>query len=73
MIMNSNHPIKNIDTSLRRRFFINGFPDYYHPEDVAKKIKLRDMFTEFGKNLITDYTEEEMNKFYNFMAYCLNF
>lgn len=32
----------------------------------------RSPYTEFGKNLLSDYTPEEMNKFYNFMTQCLH-
>ena len=67
----SNHPLKNIDPSMRRRLFFCGFSNYYHGEDPMKNIPERNMRTEFGKDLIDDYTQEEMNKTYNFLAYCL--
>jgi len=69
----TNHPLKNIDDSVRRRMWLNGFCDYYHYADHSKGILERSMFSEFGKNIVTDYTEEEMNKLYNFFAYCLSF
>ncbi len=67
----SNHGIKNFDASLRRRTWFTAFSSYYHPEDPMKGLKERSPYTEFGKNLITDYTTTEMNKFYNFMMQCL--
>jgi hypothetical protein len=36
-----------------------------------KGLKERSPYTEFRKNLISDYTPAEMNKFYNFMLQCL--
>ena len=36
-----------------------------------KGLKGRSPYTEFKKNLISDYTPEEMNLFYNFMLQCL--
>lgn len=73
MFGTSNHPLKNINPSLRRRIWFTGFSDYYHYEDSEKNLPLRNMFTEFSKNLIQDYTEDEMNQLYNFLAYCLHF
>lgn len=67
----SNHGIKNFDASLRRRTWFTAFSSYYHPEDPMKGLKEKSPFTEFRKNLITDYTQVEMNKFYNFMMQCL--
>ncbi|WP_294141623.1 hypothetical protein [uncultured Sanguibacteroides sp.] len=68
----SNHGIKKFDSSLRRRTWFSAFSDYYHPEDRTMGIMERSPYTEFGKNLLTDYTTDEMNKFYNFMAQCLH-
>lgn len=67
----SNHGIKNFDASLRRRTWFTAFSSYYHPEDPMKGLKERSPYTEFKKNLISDYTPEEMNLFYNFMLQCL--
>jgi len=67
----SNHGIRNFDSSLRRRTWFIAFSSYYHPEDKMKGMSERSPLTEFGKNLLSDYTPEEMNKFYNFMAQCL--
>lgn len=68
----SNHGIKKFDSSLRRRTWFSAFSDYYHPEDRTMGIMERSPYTEFGKNLLSDYTPEEMNKFYNFMTQCLH-
>lgn len=67
----SNHAIQKFDSSLRRRTWFVAFSDYYHAENPEKGMRERSPFTEFGKNLIENYTEEEMNEFYNFMINCL--
>jgi len=67
----SNHPLSNFDSSLRRRLWFAGFSNYYHPENSMRNLPERTMLSEFGKQLIDEYTPEEMNKMYNFLAYCL--
>ncbi|MDR2962752.1 MAG: hypothetical protein LBU90_03805 [Bacteroidales bacterium] len=68
----SNHAPKNFDGPLKRRFWFTGFCDYYHGDDPVQGIKEFSPYTEFGKNIPIDYTENEMNEFYNFMAQCLH-
>ena len=67
----SNHAIKKFDASLRRRTWFTAFTDYYHSDDPMRGLKERSPYTEFKKNLIQDYTPEEMNGFYNFMFNCI--
>lgn len=67
----SNHAIKNFDDSLNRRIWFAAFSDYYHSDSQKRKLKLRSPRTEFGKDLIDQYTPEEMNHFYNFMLNCV--
>lgn len=67
----SNHAIKQFDASLRRRTWFTAFTDYYHSDDPDRGLRERSPYTQFGKNLIQDYTEEEMNAFYNFMLNCI--
>jgi len=71
VIFTSNHAISHFDASLRRRTWFAAFSDYYHAEDSQRGLKERNPQTEFGKDLITDYSEAEMNLFYNFMLNCL--
>ena len=71
VIFTSNHAINGFDASLRRRTWFTAFSDYYHADDMQRGLKERSPYTEFGKNLISDYTPEEMNEFYNFMLNCL--
>ena len=68
----SNHPVRNMDPSLKRRLWFIGFSSYYHTEDKSRNVKERSMRTEFGKNLITDFTTDEMNRLYNFMVWCMH-
>lgn len=71
VIFTSNHAIRNFDSSLRRRTFFTAFSDYYHADNPEKKMAERTPATDFGKQLIYDYDEREMNTFYNFMLQCL--
>lgn len=68
----SNHAINKFDASLRRRTWFVAFSDYYHPEDPSRGLSERSPLTEFGKNLISDYTPQEMDDFYTFMFNCLS-
>jgi 5S rRNA maturation endonuclease (ribonuclease M5) len=67
----SNHAIRDFDDSLNRRIWFAAFSDYYHSNSVMRKLKERSPYTKFKKNLIQDYTPEEMNHFYNFMMNCI--
>lgn len=67
----SNHAIRNFDASLNRRIWFAAFSDYYHSDSPQRRLTERSPYTKFGKNLIQDYSPDEMNKFYNFMLYCV--
>ena len=67
----SNFAIKGFNTSLGRRIWFAAFSDYYHGDDIRSGMKRRSPKTDFGKDLIRDYTPEEMNAFYNFMLTCM--
>lgn len=70
-ILNSNHKPADIDKSKRRRAWFCTFSSYYHPADPNQGIPERKPNTEFGKNIVDDYTPEEMNKLYYFFAECI--
>lgn len=72
MAITSNHSIMKFDNSLRRRIWFVAFSDYYHPEAKPSGQQERSPYTEFGKNIPDDYTEDEMNNFYNFMINCMS-
>lgn len=58
-------------SSLRRKLY-TVFGDYYHENngDYNESWTPND---DFGKTLFTDFTDDEWNCFYNFMAQCLRF
>lgn len=58
-------------SSLRRKLY-TVFGDYYHENNGDYK-ESRTPNDDFGKTLFTDFTEDEWNAFYNFMAQCLAF
>ena len=63
----SNHAIKRFDKSLRRRIQFVSFSDYYHSADPESGIEENSPRSEFGRDLIRDYDQKDMNKFYNLM------
>ena len=67
----SNHAIKRFDGSLKRRIQFVSFSDYYHSENQEENLKERSPRTEFGRDLLKDYTAADMNLFYNFMLQCV--
>lgn len=67
----SNHAIRNFDNSLNRRIWFAAFSDYYHSDSKQRGLIERSPFTKFGKNLIQDYDDKEMNDFYTFMFNCI--
>ena len=71
VIFTSNHAVKGFDASLRRRTWFCAFSDYYHADDMQKGMKERSPLSEFGKNLISDYDDKEMNSFLNFLMNCM--
>lgn len=70
--LTSNHPISHFDASLRRRTWFLGFSDYYYSDNPQLGIIGRTPRSEFGMNLPYDLQPADMNKFYNFMAWCLH-
>ena len=62
----SNHAIKRFDGSLRRRIQFVSFSDYYHSDNPDINLKGRSPRSEFGRDLLKDYTEADWNMFYNF-------
>lgn len=72
IIFTSNHAIRNFDASLRRRTFFCAFSDYYHAENPSTGLPERTPASEFGKQLIYDYDDKEMNHYYNFCFQCLS-
>jgi len=67
----SNYTLRNIDPSTERRLLYTVFSDYYHYNSNSEYNEHRDPKNDFGMNLFDDFTEEEWNYFFNFMAQCL--
>ncbi|NPA44420.1 MAG: hypothetical protein GXO49_02695, partial [Chlorobi bacterium] len=65
----SNFTLRKLDPSTERRILYTAFSDYYHKKDnEGYYIDTRTPDKEFGKNLFTDFSDEEWNKFYNLLA-----
>lgn len=72
MIISSNYELQNTDNSTMARILNCAVSDYYHEKTKYNDYKeTRSPLTKFGKELFTEFTEEEWSKFYNFMAYCI--
>ncbi len=72
IVITSNFTPRDLDPSTVRRLLYVAFSDYYHKKDTNGMYdETVTPSGEFGKDLFTDYTEEEWNKFYNFMALCI--
>ena len=70
--ISSNHTPSNLDASVERRLLYVAFSDYYHKKDNKAYYKKEwSPHDEFGKNIYDDFTDEERNKFYNFIATCI--
>lgn len=67
----SNHAIGRFYGSLRRCIHFCGFSDYYHSANPETGLKENSPKIEFGRNLLFDYNEKDMNDFYNFMLQCV--
>ena len=62
-IFSTNHAIRGNDNSTNRRQYLLGFSDYFNsartPQDT------------FGRLMFNEWDFEEWNRFYNFMAVCI--
>jgi hypothetical protein len=63
-----------IEPSTARRIIYTVFFDYYHVKGEDGEYKeTREPKDDFGKNLFSQFTEDDWNDFYNVMARCLQF
>jgi DNA primase len=62
-IFSTNHAIKGNDNSTMRRQYLLGFSDYFNA--------VRTPQDEFGRLMFNEWDYEEWNRFYNFMAVCI--
>lgn len=70
----TNYVPTDFDPSTNARLLFMVFSDYYH-ESTEKNdyLESRSIRDDFGKDLFTDYTEDEWNADINFYAQCLVF
>lgn len=72
MIISSNFELPNTDSSTMARLLNCGVSDYYHEKTKFNDYKeSRSPLSKFGRQLYTDFTEDEWIEFYNFIAYCI--
>lgn len=72
MIISSNFELPNTDSSTMARLLNCGVSDYYHEQTKFNDyIETRSPLSKFGRELYTDFSDEEWVKFYNFIAYCI--
>ena len=72
MIISSNYELQNTDNSTIARILNCAVSDYYHEKTKYNDYReTRSPLSKFGRMLFDEFTEEEWNKFYNFMAYCI--
>lgn len=64
----------DFDPSTEGRLLYMVFSDYYHQRTPDNDyLETRSIRDDFGKNLLTDYNEEEWNQDINFMLQCCKF
>ncbi len=72
MIISSNFELQNTDNSTIARILNAAVSDYYHEKTKYNDYReSRSPLSKFGRMLFDEFTEEEWNKFFNFMAYCI--
>jgi len=71
----SNYTPTNLGGSTLRRLIYSVFSDYYHTaSETTDYRETREPKSEFGgKNLFTDFDQDDWNNFYNAAAHCLRF
>ncbi len=72
IVFTSNYGMRGNNSSWDRRIIYNVNSDYYHHHS-EKNETARTPYDEFGKNLVSDFTPDEMNSFYNLMAQAIVF
>jgi hypothetical protein len=72
MLISSNFELQNTDSSTLARILNAGVSDYYHEKTKYNDyLESRSPLSKYGKSLYDDFTDEEWNKFYNLMVYCI--
>lgn len=72
MLISSNFELQNTDNSTIARILNTAVSDYYHEKTKYNDYReTRSPLSKYGRMLFDEFTDEEWNKFYNFMAYCI--
>lgn len=72
MLISTNFEIPNMHSSTLARLLNCGVSDYYHESTKHNDyLETRTPQTKFGKLLFNDFDTDEWNRFYNFIAYCI--
>lgn len=71
MFVSTNFELRNTDPSTMARLLNTGVSDYYHESRGTDYKETRSPLDKFGRRLYEDFSDEEWNKFYNLMAYCI--
>ncbi len=73
IVFTSNFGLKDPTSSAERRLIYAAFSDYYHDNNNGYYRESRTPATDFGKDLIKNFDENEWTEFINTMAYALQF
>lgn len=72
MIMSTNFEMPNSSASTVARMLNVGVSDFYHQKTTDNDYnETRSPYDVYGKMMFTDFTNDEWNRFYYFMAYCI--
>lgn len=71
LYITSNYTPTKIESSTWRRLWFTTYSDYYHYNPKNQYRETRRPFDDFGKQLFEDFTPDEWNAFFNFMAACV--
>lgn len=72
MLMSTNFEIPNMHSSTLARLLNCAVSDYYHESTKHNDyLETRSPQTKYGKLMFDEFTEDEWNKFYNLIAYCV--
>jgi hypothetical protein len=72
MLVSLNFELRDTSSSTLARLLFGGVSDYYHERTKYNDYKeTRSPLDKYGRRLFDDFTDEEWNKFYNFVAYCI--
>lgn len=72
MSISSNFELPNTSSSTMARLLSCGVSDFYHEQTKNNNYKeSRSPLSKFGRQLYTDFTEDEWVQFFNLIAYCI--